>query len=234
MLRELRHCLEIYERLLPQVNIQDRGEARIAVCFILTAAEQFGAALLLSERGFSSHAPSHLRSMLEAHIFVEILAQDPSYSDQLRFESARKDQTFLSEFLASPEIQEDAKVLQQVREMLDNAARTLAELAPQERRAMTTIETFRLAGKAELYLAFRQFSSFVHPNLRAATARHRGDDEIAYRRALPDDAILSHIAIGLTVLARMMERLPSFTDLTPNDLQPARAAVQQLLRARAG
>lgn len=230
---DFRCCLTEYEKLLGKFHVQDAGEARVAVCLILTAAEQFGAALTLYENGYSSHAQSHIRSMLEAHISVEILARDPTHADQLVFESAREEKKFLDEYISTPEIQDDEKALDLVRGMLDDAQRALAKLAPLNLRHRTALQTFQLADKAELYLAFRQLSSFAHPDLRAVAQRHIGEKELLYKQPLPDSAAIAYLAMGLTMLVRLMERLPSFTDLTAEDLLPAKSAADRLLAARA-
>lgn len=231
MFAGFRTCLHNYEQLLNGIEVLDITEAPIAACLILTGLEQFGAALLLSEQGYTSHAPSHIRSLLEGHINLELLARDPENADQLRYESARKDRTFLREYRASPEIQGAPDIAAQVDAMLANAEQTLTRLEPLNLQARNTLQTFQEAGKAELYLAFRQLSSFVHPSLRALTARHRDDESLIYKRPLPDETVISHLAIGLTLLFMMMERLPEFTNVTIEDLQPANETVTQLLQA---
>lgn len=207
-----------FEQLVLNVQVNDSGEARVAATMLLTVLEQFGAAMLLLDKGYASHAPIIVRSMLEGLANLINLCNDPNYLNQLRFDNARNNVTTFTEYASDTSMQDDPKAVALLNEWRDKEIPVKAELAAIGFKKQDVIEKFRLAGIQSTYIAYRVFCSFAHNQLTTLMARHAGNKELSYLKDAPDELKQSILKVSLMILCQSMNLLPKISNLSAENL----------------
>ena len=207
-----------YDIVLMRANVQDSGEARVSASLCLTIAEQFAAILCLAERGFSSHAPILVRSMLEGLANLINLANDPNYLEQIRYENARSDVILFDEYASDPDIQKDHEAIATLARWKDKAKPVRDELADRGFKNVDVKEKFKRANISQNYVAYRVFCSFAHNQLTTLLARH-GGKFIHYHYEAPVSMTASTLTVAVSILSRALDMLPSFTDISASELK---------------
>lgn len=213
--REIKHR---YDEVLIQANVQDRGEARVSASLCLTIAEQFDAMLCLIAGGFSSHAPILVRSMLEGLANLINLVNEPGYLQQIRYENARSDVILFDEYASDPEIQRDREAIAKLAEWKDKAKPVRDELADKGFKTLDVQEKFRKAKISQNYVAYRVYCSFAHNQLTTLLARHAGKF-LHYHYEAPVAMTASTLTVAVSIVSRALDMLPSFTDISADELK---------------
>ena len=212
--REIKQSLD---KLIADAKIHDLGESRVAASFYLTIAEQFLAVLHLIEGGFSSHAPTLIRSMLEAWANLILLTNDSRYLDQLRFENARNDAILFEEYAALMQSDPDAVALlndwgQQARPVRDH-------LKARGLKKQNIDEKFKLAGIQETYVTYRTLCSFSHNQLSTMLGRHARNNMLLYHAPAPEETIIGMLNLALSIMFQAFNRFPLVSSVLPQDVK---------------
>lgn len=214
------NCLKLnLDELLLRAKVQDSGEARVAITLCLTISEQYAAALHMIEGGFSSHAPTLVRSMLEGQAAVFNLVADPAYLDQMRFDNARADVTLFTEYVADPGMQDDPDALERLAAFKAQAEPVRDELKAKGYKKQDVIEKFRAAKILPAYVAYRVFCSFAHNQLTTLLSRHAGNFSLRYHYEAPPELTAGVLGIAVGILCQsVMAAASKYTDLTEVEL----------------
>ncbi|WP_156443897.1 DUF5677 domain-containing protein [Burkholderia savannae] len=136
------------DTVLLRARVHDSGESRVAATLCLTVAEQFAAAVSLVESGFSSHAPTIVRSMLEGLADLLNVTRDPQYVDQIRYDNARSDVILFTKYGADPSMQDDDEALEALARWNADAEPVRDELKARGFQKLGVEEKFKKAGGA--------------------------------------------------------------------------------------
>jgi hypothetical protein len=220
MLETAKGIKQRYDEILLRAQVTDSGEARVSASLCLTISEQFAGTVCLVENGFSSHAPTLVRPMLEGLANLINLVEDANYLDQIRFENARSDAIMFDEFAADPGIQEDKQAIATLASWREKAVPLRDELASKGFGEKTVPTKLRMAKISQTYVGYRVLCSVTHNQLSTLIARHAGTF-LHYHFEAPTSTTANFLTMAVTLLNHAFSLLSSFTNITEDDVKAA-------------
>lgn len=202
MINAIHHLIE---NLHPPKNSPDR--LRVAV--FLSIAEQFEASTHLFRVKMASHAALHVRSMLEALVYMNLLGLKKDYVEQMRYKQLKGQKKVLESILGSEYLPKDAESLIKSK---------LAECVPDfELRHKTGIRARQIgdeileAGLSELVAPYLMLCGFSHNDLAVLALRHQGENSMTYMTQLDNEIASSIFMISIRIIVQAAEPLPRIT-----------------------
>jgi hypothetical protein len=182
--------------LAMKANVRTDEAAAIGAGLCLTSQELFAAVILLTDHGLASHAPAHVRTMLEALADVRNLANVPAYFEQMKFDDARSNLKLFEGYSAIAGMPQDA---------IDTLKKWTAKARPAfdadkaagyKKRRID--QKLRMAGLEQEYVSYGFLCGFTHNQLTAIVARH-GKHELRYLHGPPYDTMVGVLGLGLSM-----------------------------------
>ena len=87
--------------------------------------------------------------------------------------------------------------------------------------SMSVLDAFKKAGMAPEYGGYRFMCSSTHSNLTTLISRHAGDGHLTFTGSLPFETLKSTLGMAVSIYARAVETLPSYTDIPTGDVAAA-------------
>ena len=196
--------------LAMKANVHTDESALIGTGLCLTIQELFASVILLTDHGLASHAPAHLRAMLEALADVRNLANDPAYFDQMKFDDARRNLNLFEGYSAIAGIPQDA---------IDTLKNWTAKAQPvfdagkaAGYKKLQIAQKLKMADLEEEYVSYGFLCGFTHNQLTAIIARH-GKHKLRYLHEPPYETMIGVLGLGLSIAGKAIQKLPLFSDL---------------------
>lgn len=168
---------------------------------------------MLTTAHMSSHAATHVRSMIEALVTMKMLELKSDYVQQMRYERIRGEKRVYEAVLADPHLSDGVK--QPIRERLASCKPEYDRLHATGVRPKRIVDEFGAAGLSHLVGPYAMLCNFTHNDLAALAFRHGDERKMVYRN---DDspqliqAILSSAVQVLMVATYQLGELAAFTD----------------------
>jgi hypothetical protein len=186
---------------------------RLRVSLVLTIAEQFEATLRLANAHMSTHAATHVRSMIEALVAMKMLETSSTYVDQMRYEKLKGERRVYKGILADPHIPELLKL--SIKEMDDICLSECEVFRAANLKPKRISDDIGAAGLGHLVGPYSMLCAFSHNDLAALAFRHQSEGGMAYKRADSPEFVESIISTSLMVLMDATDqfgRLAKFPD----------------------
>jgi len=209
----------LVDELLGRVEVKDAGEHRVASILFLTIAEQYSATLHLVRGGFSSHAPTMAKSMLEALVNLQLIVMDSSHADQMRYKDASENIRLFNDYAKDPEVQQDKAIIQTLTEWKTQAEVVFNELRANGFKKKNIEDEFERAGLNNNYIAYRVYCATAHNQLTTLKARHAGVPILRYHEEAPAESTASLLTSIVSILGRAVQTLPTYTTATEEDVR---------------
>lgn len=180
LLRINGHILEDLQGLIRGATPPQAGARNLQVRLVLTIAEQFEATLKLTNAHMSTHAATHVRSMIEALVTMKMLQQEQTaYIEQMRYEQLRGEKRVYEAILADTELPEDVK--RPIRARLSACKPFFDTLHPAGLRPKRIVDDFGKSGLSHLVRPYAMLCNFTHNDLAALAFRHGDKHRMVYR-----------------------------------------------------
>ena len=140
--------------LIETWNVTDSGEARVSAALALTIGEQFHSMLCLLDNHCETHAAAPIRSMLEGLADLILLAADPQYVIQMRFDNAKTDSATIENYQDSIGSDAPSEMVSELASLLKQAGTTRQSLKDDGLKRQTREDKFKLTGNNHLYVAY--------------------------------------------------------------------------------
>lgn len=174
------------------------GPNRLRFSLGLTIAEQFEATLQLANADMSTHAATHVRSMIEALVAMKMLESDSAYVDQMRYEKLRGELRICNGILDDPNIPEFLKESIRARHATCNSeCKALRSAGHKPKKISDDLGTAKL-----LYLVgpYSMLCAFSHNDLAVLAFRHQGEKSMLYKQSNEPKLVEAIISTALQVL----------------------------------
>ncbi len=204
--------LKSAQELISKMRAPATTPERPRVALYLTITEQFEAAIRLGRVGMGTHGAVHVRSMLEALLSMNLLAQRPGFTDQMRFDKLKGEKKLYESLLTNPNIPAADRASVQTR--LDVCKAEYDALFAQGLRPRRITEDFSPAGLADFIGPYTVLCGLSHNDLFALAARHQGDQVMTYKAVVDDDLMQSIYSVAMTVMVSATEPLATITRFT--------------------
>ncbi|WP_156440233.1 MULTISPECIES: DUF5677 domain-containing protein [unclassified Burkholderia] len=189
------------------------GPDRMRVALVLTIAEQFEAALRLGNAHMSTHAATHVRSMIEALVVMRKLKTNAGYVNQLRYDKLHGEKRVYEGILSDPSIPDEAKL--SVKNRLDTCLLEFNSLHAEKYRPKKISQEFGDTGLFHLVGPYAMLCGFSHNDLAVLAFRHQGDSSMVYKQDDDPTLVQSVFSTGLIVLmdaAHQFGKIAKFPD----------------------
>jgi hypothetical protein len=201
--------------LAMKANVRTNEAALIGAGLCLTIQELFASVILLTDHGLASHAPAHVRTMLEALADVRNLANASAYFEQMKFDDARSNLKLFEGYSAIAGMPQDA---------IDTLKKWTAKAQPvfdagkmAGYKKLQIEQKLKMAGLEQEYVSYGFLCGFTHNQLTAIIARH-GKHELRYLHEPPYETMVGVLGLGMSIAGKAMQKLPSFSDLAEADV----------------
>lgn len=209
------------DEFILRAKVTQTDQARAAAHLCLTICELFAATTCLIEKGFSSHSPVFVRSMLEGMADLHLVVTDETHLDQMAFESAKSNAgTFerMASFTDRPEGTLSTETLEAVAAV---SAIERDRLKKKGCKKQTMEEKLTKVGLANIYSSYRLLCGFTHNDLTTLRVRHSGPYLRYHHEATP--AVASGmLQIAFMLLTEAVALLPDFSDIRADDFHRTR------------
>ncbi|WP_155687522.1 DUF5677 domain-containing protein [Burkholderia cepacia] len=205
--------LEDFQRLVRGATLPAAGPDNVRIRLTLTIAEQFEAALKLTSAHMSTHAATHVRSMIEARVTMKMLEVETDYIKQLHYEQLRGEKRVYESILADPLIPEDAKL--PIRDRLAACKPQFDDLHAAGLRPKRIADDFGSTGLSHFVGPYVMLCNFAHNDLSALLFRHGGVGKIVYKDDDSPQLVQSIFACAVHVLMEATYQLGEIAKL-PN------------------
>lgn len=179
---------------------------RLRVAIFLSIAEQFEASVHLFRAKMASHAAVHVRSMLEAQVYMNLLGLKEGYVEQMRYKQLKGQKKLLENILDSEYLPSDAVLL--IKAKLAECAPDFKEKHEAGVRAGQIGDEILEAGLPEMVAPYLMLCGFSHNDLAVLALRHQGDDSMTYMSPLHDEIATSIFMIAIKIIVQAAEPLP--------------------------
>lgn len=206
--------LDDLQNLIRRSRPPKGGPDRLRVALVLTMAEQFEATLRLARAQMITHAATQVRSMIEALLAMNMLATDPEYVDQMRYEQARGQRRVYEGVLADPHIPTDLKDL--IQTAFEACHAECESFRAKGRKPRKISDDFAAAKLWHLVGPYSMLCAFSHNDLAVLALRHIGEKGVAFRQ-LDDQALVQ--SVMSTALQVVMDATNQFGQIAkfPDD-----------------
>ncbi|WP_062123006.1 DUF5677 domain-containing protein [Paraburkholderia monticola] len=212
-LNTLGRILDAMRDLIVRARPPKGGPDRMRVVLVLTIAEQFEAALRLGNAHMSTHAATHVRSMIEALVVMRKLETDCSYVNQLRYDKLHGEKRVYEGLIGDPNIPDDWK--QPIRILLDECLSEFSSLHAGKYRPKKISKEFGNTGLFHLVGPYALLCGFSHNDLAVLAFRHQGDSGMVFKQEDDPTFVQSIFSTALMVLmdaARQFGEVAKFSD----------------------
>ncbi|SHM80390.1 hypothetical protein SAMN05216593_103241 [Pseudomonas asturiensis] len=186
---------------------------RLRVSLVLTIAEQFEAMLHLANAHMSTHAATHVRSMIEALVAMKMLETSNTYIDQMRYEKLKSERRVYKGIIADPHIPEQLKI--SIKEMDDICHSECEVFRAAGLKPKKISDDIGAAGLGHLVGPYSMLCAFSHNDLAVLAFRHQNETNMVYKQADSPKFVESIISTSLMVLMDATDqfgRLAKFPD----------------------
>lgn len=190
--------LEGMRSLIVRSRPPSGGPDRLQVGLILTIAEQFEAALRLANAHMSTHAATHVRSMIEALVVMRKLEADSSYINQMRYDKLHGEKRVYEGVLADPNIPDQAK--EPIRVLLNKCLPEFNALHGEKYRPKKISKEFGNTNLSHLVGPYAILCGFSHNDIAVLAFRHQGDSSMVYKQEDEPDFVQAVFSVALIVL----------------------------------
>ena len=202
--------------LAMRANVRIDEAAVIGVGLCLTIQELFASVIVLTDNGLASHAPLHVRTMLEALADLRNLANDPIYVEQMRFDDARSNLKLFEGYAAVPGMEQ--KAIDTLKEWTAKAQLVFDAAKSKGYKKLQIADKLKMANLEQEYVSYGFLCGFTHNQLTAIIARH-GKHELRYLHEPPYETMVGILALGLSIAGLAIQKLSSFSDLPEADIK---------------
>ncbi|MFM0358828.1 hypothetical protein PQR12_35520 [Paraburkholderia nemoris] len=205
--------LDGMQKLIVRSRPPKGGPDRMRAALVLSIAEQFEAALRLGNAHMSTHAATHVRSMIEALVVMRRLKAESGYVDQLRYDKLHGEKRVYEGILADPNIPNEAKL--PVKNYLDNCLVQFKSLHAKKYRPKRISEEFGNTGLSHFVGPYAMLCGFSHNDIAVLAFRHLGDCSMVYKREDDPTFVQSVFSTALMVLmdaAHQFGQIAKFPD----------------------
>jgi hypothetical protein len=168
------------------------------VALYLTIAEQFEAAIILANAGMGTHSAVHVRSMVEALITMNLLALEPDYVDQIRFDKLKGECTLYTRLLSNHDLPQDNRQSFEASLLVSTEAFDALKTKGIKRR--NTSEDFGPSGLSQLAAPYAILCGFSHNDLAVLALRHQGDDGMTFRAPVHEKVMQSIFSVAIQIM----------------------------------
>ncbi|MBT2794780.1 DUF5677 domain-containing protein [Paraburkholderia strydomiana] len=208
------HILEDLQGLIRGATPPQAGAKNLQLRLVLTIAEQFEATLKLSNAHISTHAATHVRSMIEALVTMKMLEQEQdAYIEQMRYEQLRGEKRVYEAILADSELPEDVK--RPIRVRLSTCKPSYDTLHAAGLRPKRIADDFGKTGLSHLVGPYAMLCNFTHNDLSTLAFRHGDKGGMIYRAEDSPQLLTSIFSSALQVVMAATHRfgeLAKFAD----------------------
>ncbi|TAL66701.1 MAG: hypothetical protein EPN79_08825 [Burkholderiaceae bacterium] len=202
---------DMFGHLVMKANVRTDEASLIGAGLCLTIQELFASAILLTDNGLGSHAPSHVRTMLEALADLRNLANDPTYIEQMRFDDARSNLKLFKGYAAVPGMEQ--KAIDTLKDWAAKAQSVADAGSANGYKKLQIADKLKMADLEQEYVSYGFLCGFTHNQLTAIIARH-GKHQLKYLHEPPYETAVGVLGLGLSIAGKAIQKLPAFSDLT--------------------
>lgn len=202
--------------LVMRANVRTDEDAVIAMALCLTIQELFASVILLTDNGLASHAPSHVRTMLEGLADLRNIANDATYIEQMRFDDARTNLKLFERYSAVPGMPQEA--VDRLKEWSGKAQPVFDAGKAKGYKKLRIEDKLKMAGLEQEYVSYSFLCGFAHNQLTALVARH-GKAKLRYLYEPPYETMVGILGLGLSIAGKAIQKVSSFSDLTDADIK---------------
>jgi hypothetical protein len=213
LLKTAEKILEDLRSLIVRARPPLGSPDRLRVSLVLTIAEQFEATLHLANAHMSTHAATHVRSMIEALVAMKMLETSTTYVDQMRYEKLKGERRVYKGILADPHTPDQLK--DSIKEMDDICLSECDIFRAAGLKPKRISDDISAAGLDHLVGPYSMLCAFSHNDLAALAFRHQNETNMVYKQADSPKFVESIISTSLIVLMDATDqfgRLAKFPD----------------------
>ncbi|MFS2217972.1 DUF5677 domain-containing protein [Telluria sp. Tellsp104] len=192
--------------LIDNLRPSKKSPDRLRVAMFLSIAEQFEACVHLFRVKMVSHAAVHVRSMLEALVYMNLLGQKEGYVEQMRYKQLKGQKKVLESILQSEHLPMDAESL--IRSKLAECSPDFEKKHQAGIRARQIGDEILEAGLPEMIAPYLMLCGFSHNDLAVLTLRHQGSFSMTYMAPIHDEITSSIFMIAVRIIVQAAESLP--------------------------
>ena len=196
---------EIIDNLRPAKE----GPSRLRVALFLTIAEQFEASVHLFRVKMVSHAAVHVRAMLEALIYMNLLEIKDGYIEQMLYKQLKSQKKVIETMLNSnyiSHITDDDQLA--IKKSLAECTPKFEEKHQAGIRSKQISEELLEAGLSEFIAPYLMLCGFSHNDINVLAMRHQGDDAMTYKAPIHEEISDSIFFISIRIIMQATEPLP--------------------------
>lgn len=197
--------IEATHYLIDNLHPPKTSPNRLRVAIFLSIAEQFEASVHLFRMKMASHAAVHVRSMLEALVYMNLLGQKECYVDQMRYKQLKGQKKVLESILKSEYLPKDAGPL--IESKLAECVPNYEQMHQAGIRARQIGDEILEAGLPEMVAPYLMLCGFSHNDLAVLALRHQGDDSMTYMAPLDDEISTSIFMTSIKTIVQAAEPL---------------------------
>lgn len=202
--------------LAMKANVRTDEAAVIGVGLCLTIQELFASVICLMDNGLASHAPAHVRTMLEALADLRNLANDAAYIEQMKFDDARENLKLFDGYAGIDGMEQGAidmlKMWSAKAQPVFDAGKAAGFKKQQIKDKLTR------ADLEQEYVSYGFLCGFAHNQLTAIISRH-GKHHLKYLHEPPYETMVGTLGLGLSIAGKAIQKLPAFSDLREADIK---------------
>jgi hypothetical protein len=171
---------------------------QLRFAFFLTIAEQFGAALLLSRAGAGIHGATHVRSMIEATITMNLLGKEGDHVNHLLLKSRKSEAELYDKLKNIPSLNSTDR--EKIEQRLSECMCAIATLKTKGAKSTHVTKNFETAGVSHLAAPYGFFCGFSHNDVSFVDRRHITDDGMVYRGPVDSQTLHQIILPALEIM----------------------------------
>jgi hypothetical protein len=208
--------LALLREALSKASIRDTHEAKVAAFLAATIHDAFEAITILCGSAAESQVPLLARALLEAHVDLQNVCGDPQFSIHLHLASELAAKKLWNSVLTIiPDSNESREHLQEARNHVQYADKTILELKAERAKRMQVAEKFATPHvDPGTYWLYTLLCSPAHNDLNSLLDRFGDEGQVKLRARLSDASYFAALSISATAVLNTIILIPAYTDLT--------------------
>ena len=192
-------------KLIDNLHPPTTSPNRLRVALFLSIAEQFEACAQLLRAKMATHAATHVRSMLETLVNMNLLGLKENYVEQMRYKHLKGQKKLLESVRNSEYFPDDSKRIAQ--KMLDECAPDFDKKHKSGLRPRQIADEMAEAELSDFMPPYLMLCGFTHSDIGVLALRHQGEDTLIYMAPLDDDITTSIFLTAIKVIVQAAEPL---------------------------
>jgi hypothetical protein len=212
VLVDARRIEELSKAVILAASPNDDNAAQLGCAGLALILDGYSAVMALLGTTGEYHAPTVVRTMLEAFADLNALANDKAYAERMRLHAACERKKVIKGYVAAyGENRAFEATAQRARSDLYGLEPEITRLRDQGIEDYKVWERFQLAGLGgDRVYVYGELSSFAHADYIAIMLRHIGREKLILGHPLPDEWFAKVVFLSSTILLDGLLTLSSF------------------------